>query len=167
MSKRIENLEIRGDSDYEQLHDFLSRYAQSAESIATHVASFSQALIEARTLAETSAQMVSGKAELLQAHHDERQKKLQAFQILNAKVSELTNTIKDLNQETSATMSDSDRQKITNRLASFATQLAPLIGEAQNIREQAQAAKMTALEKEANSLRLSLVEVNNRLNVHH
>lgn len=167
MSKRIENLEIRGDSDFEQLRDFMARYAQSAESIGTHVATFSQALIEARTQAETSAAMVAARAEMLQSLHNERQKKMEAFHALNAKVTTLTLSLKDLNQNTSVNMTDSDRSEVTQRLVDLANQLGPLIEEAQNIRQQAQASKMTALEKEANSLRQSLVEVNNRLNLHH
>lgn len=164
LCKRIENLEIRGDSDYEHLREFMTRYAESAQTIATHVNAFSHALNDARANAEASAQMVASRAELLQAHHNERQKKTEAFQILSQKVSALTLSLKDLNRGTSDSKNDADRLEISARLKELDTQIKPLIEEAQTIRQQAQIAKMTALEQEANSLRQSLIEVSKKLN---
>lgn len=166
LAKRIDNLEIRGDSDYEHLRDFMTRYAQSAECIATHVHTFSQALNDARASAEESAQAVAKQAEYLQNLHNERQKNMKAFETLRQKVNDLTHSLKDLKPTNTVEHTEADRSHIYERLMEMSTQLDPLIQEAQQLREQAENAKMTSLAQETNALRQSLVQVSHRLNVH-
>lgn len=164
LGAKIEESELKSEFDYEQMQKLMARFAECGEGVAVEVANFSKHLTQARTQAEAAANLVSAKAELVQARQNEHQNKMTAFQALGEKVRTLTLSLNDLRREEgSSPLTTEERQEMTARLNDFETKLNPLIDEARGLKKEAQVSKMKVLEQGADSLEQSLTAIGRRL----
>jgi chromosome segregation ATPase len=163
LSIRIESAEMRSEADVERIKTLMNHFTESALGISNGVIALSTALNEAREQAEVAAQMVSARADQLQAYQAERQKKWDAFRALAEKVQTVSTSLAELKKPEGAEHSPEDRAKITQHLSELEGQLHPLIEEAQLIKADAQEAQMTDLEQEAHSLKQSLMSVSKKI----
>lgn len=163
LSAKIEETQMKTDSDFEQLQHLMGRFAECGTTITSEVVNLSTALNDARANAEASAQKVGARAEQLQSWQGERQKKMAAFQNLGEKVRALTASLQDLRRPEGVPATDEDRAKIAQRLAELESQLAPLIEEAETIKNEAQGSRMRELETGAHALGQSLQAMSKKL----
>lgn len=155
LGAKIEEAELRTDFDFEQMQKLLNRFAEYGQSISTEVVTLSQSLNEARAQAETTAKKVSEKALEYQALHQERQSKMNQFRELGEKVNALNASLQGLDKH--------NQDEVKSRLTNFDEQIRPLIDEAENLKNEAQTIRMKTLEQGADSLRQSLIAVNEKL----
>lgn len=168
LSTKIEESELKTDFDFEQMQKLLNRFTGYGEGVSAEVHALSQSLNESRTQAEAAAQKVSAKAIEFQTLQQSRQQKMDQFRQLGEKVRALNTSLLDLKRpEGSAAPTDADHEVIAARLTDFEKQLTPLIDEAEQLKNEAQAARMKILEQGADSLRQSLLAVNQRLGKSH
>jgi diphthamide synthase (EF-2-diphthine--ammonia ligase) len=160
LSEKIENTKLEHDADFEQVQRLMSRFAECAEGVSTGVISMSNALNDARALAETAAVKVAARAEEFQVHQLEREKAAQSFKNLADKVQLLNAAMVTLKQEQ---MVAQDSAKVSMRLTELELELKPLIEEAEQIKNEAKNAKMSTLEQNALSLKQSLIALTKKL----
>ncbi len=163
LGAKIEEAELKADFDFDQMQKLLVRFAEYGDGVSREVVAMSQALNDARAQAESAAQKVSAKAMEFQTLQQARQLKMDQFRQLGERVHALNASLMDLKQPEGAPLSDADREMIAARLTEFEKQLLPLINEAEQLKNDAQASKMKILEQGADSLRQSLLAVNQKL----
>lgn len=163
LSAKINDCEMKSDSDFEQLQHLMGRFSECGNAISGEVVQLSQALNDARASAEAAAQKVGARAEQLQAWQGERQKKMLAFHQLGEKVKGLTGSLQELRRPEGVPATDEDRARIAKRLSELETELAPLIEEAQAIKEDAARSRMRELETGAHALGQSLRAMSTKL----
>lgn len=163
LSRKISECEMKSDSDFEQLQHLMGRFSECGNAISGEVVQLSQALNEARASAEAAAQKVGARAEQLQAWQGERQKKMLAFHQLGEKVKGLTSSLQELRRPEGVPATDEDRARITKRLSELEAELAPLIAEAQAIKDDASKSRMRELETGAHALGQSLQAMSKKL----
>lgn len=163
LGAKIEEMELKSDFDFEQVQRLMTHFAECGQGVTDEVMSLSKHLNEARALAETAAQTVSARAELLQARQEEHQKRMDDFRSLGERVRELTMSLNDLKQPEGAVLSEQEQAKVSMRLGEFQLQLEPLISEARHLKTEARNSKMKTLEQGAQSLEQSLTAIGSRL----
>lgn len=163
LSARIQEMEMRNESDLVQMQRLMNAFAECGQSVSTEVVGLSTALNEARMKAEEDARVVAARAEELQGVQTEREKKLEEFRVLGEKVQVLTSSLHDLKRPEGEQVSEEDRARIAKRLLEVEAQLKPLIEEAQALKKDAQSSKMKGLEQGAHSLSQSLLSVTEKL----
>jgi HPt (histidine-containing phosphotransfer) domain-containing protein len=163
LGAKIEEMELKSDFDFEQVQRLMTHFAECGQGVTDEVMSLSKHLNEARALAETAAQTVSARAELLQARQEEHQKRMDDFRSLGERVRELTMSLNDLKQPEGAVLSEQEQAKVSMRLGEFQLQLEPLINEARHLKTEARNSKMKTLEQGAQSLEQSLTAIGSRL----
>jgi chromosome segregation ATPase len=163
LGARIEETELKSDSDFEQMQRLMNLFAECGQGVSDEVVALSTALNEARTQAEAAAQKVGARAEQFQALQSERQKKMEAFRRLGEKVQAITLSLGDLKRPEGTPASETDRAKISARLSELDAELNPLIEEAQAIKTEAQGSRMKHLEQSAHSLSQSLTSMRQKI----
>jgi len=163
LGSRIENMELKTTTDFEQAQHLINRFAERAQEVSNGVIALSGALNEARAQAESATQMVAARAMQLQEMQKERQQKMENYRLLGQKVQALTLSLNDLKRTDGSQPSAEDRARISMRLAELELELEPLIAEAQKLKGEAQIAKMGILEESAHSLSQSLQALSKKL----
>lgn len=163
LGEKIEQMELKSNFDFEHVQRMMNHFAECGQGVSTEVILMSNALNEARAKAEAAAQVVSARAEILQARKMEMQKKMDEFRLLGEKVRNLTLSLNDLKRPHGQDASGEDRAKISMRLSELELQIRPLIEEALQLKKEAQDSKMKILEQSADSLRQSLTAISEKL----
>lgn len=161
---KIETLDMKSDFDFDQAERLIKNFAKSGEGVSEEIILMVNALGDLRAQAETAAQLVAARADLLQARKNEQQQKMEHFRLLGEKVRELTSTLSTFKIQEGETLSEEERAKLSTRLSEFEAQLRPLIEEAQSLRKEGQKSKMKILEQSADSLGQSLSAVSQKIN---
>lgn len=163
LGEKIDAMELKSDFDFEQAQKLMNRFTECGQGVAEEVVQLSANLNEVRAKAEAAAQLVSAKAELLQARQNHHQKKMDDFRALGEKVRHLTLSLNDLKGSEGQDLSEQDRILVSMRLSDFQIQLQPLIDEALTLKKEAQNSKLKTLESGADSLVQSLSAISRRL----
>lgn len=163
LSEKIAGTELKSDSDFEQVQRLMNLFAERGQDVSDQVIALSTALNDARVKAEAAAQLVASRAELFQAHQQERQKKMNEFRDLGEKVHALTSSLSDLKRPEGEYVSEEDRARMSMRLSEVEVELLSLIEGAQTIKNDAQASRMKGLEQSAHSLSQSLLSISQKL----
>jgi len=160
---RIESLDMKSDFDFDQAERLIKNFAKSGEGVSEEILLMVNELNELRAKAESAAQLVAVRADLLQARKEEQQKKMEDFRQLGEKVRELTSSLSTFKSPEGESLSDEEREKLSMHLAEFESRLRPLIEEAQTLKKEGQNSKMKTLEQSADSLEQSLSAVSQKL----
>lgn len=163
LSEKIEENDLKTDSDVEQARKLLMRFAEVGECISGGVQELSTRLNEARAKAEAAAEKVGSKANMIQDRQGEEAKKAEVFRALADKVSALNQSLMQVRPTTAGELTDDDRAKTLEAFGTIEAQLQPLIDEAETLRDDAQRLKMKALEQQASSLAQHLINVKEKI----
>jgi uncharacterized coiled-coil DUF342 family protein len=165
LANKIGTMELKTEFDFEQARKLLSRYGECGDGVSNEVLNLSNYLNEARVRSDEMSKAVMSRAEEINSHQTESQKKIEEFRQLGEKVRALTDTISDLRPADDANLSVEERGRLSEKLFNTTKQLDPLIEEAQNLRFHAHQAKMRALEKNADALTQTLQAARQRLSM--
>ena len=163
LGEKIESMDLKTDFDFEQAQKLMNHFTQCGQGVAEEVVQLSANLNEARAKAELAAQVVSARAELIQARQNDHQQKMADFRALGDKVRDLTLSLNDLKRPEGEELTDDDRAHLSMRLTDFQVQLQPLIAEAMKLKTEAQTSRLKTLEQGADSLVQSLSAIGRRL----
>jgi hypothetical protein len=163
LGNKIDEINLKSDTDYEQLERLLKRFAEYGDGVSSQIVLMSQALTDSRAQAEAVAQAVSIKAALLHERKVAEQKKMEQFRLLGEKVRELSSSLMEFKELDGAGLSEDDKKKMSARLADLELSLRPLIDEATSLRKEGHSLKMKVLEQNADSLTQSLTAVSKKL----
>lgn len=165
LSGQLERLEIETDSGLERARVLLSRFSETGLKIGDGIQALAKNLDEARARAEKAAELVSTRAMEVQKRQNEAEQLLARFQQLGEMVKKITAAVSQLKKPEGGKLSDDEKSLLLKYLPELNAQLDILLGETRRLKDDAQAAKHKALEKNADSLNQSLQAVRNRLNL--
>lgn len=163
LGEKIESMDLKTDFDFEQAQKLMNHFTQCGQGVAEEVVQLSAKLNEARAKAEAAAQVVSARAEQIQARQNDHHQKMADFRALGDRVRDLTLSLNDLKRPEGEELTDDDRAHLSMRLSEFQIQLQPLIAEALKLKTEAQASRLKTLEQGADSLVQSLSAIGRRL----
>lgn len=163
LGEKIESMDLKTDFDYEQAQKLLNHFTQCGQGVAEEVVQLSANLNEARAKAEAAAQVVSARAEQIQARQEDHHQKMADFRALGERVRDLTLSLNDLKRPEGEELTADDRAHLSMRLSEFQIQLQPLIAEAMKLKTEAQGSRLKTLEQGADSLVQSLSAIGRRL----
>lgn len=163
LSEKIEENDLKTDGDIEQARKLMLRFAEASEGISAGVIELGQALQTTRSTAEAAAEKVGKKANIIQSRQGEEAKLAQMFQNLSDKVGSLNQSLVQIKPTSNDPLSDVDRAKTMAAFGEVASQLQPLITEAESLRDDAQRLKLKGLEQQASSLAQHLINVKEKI----
>ena len=169
LGAKIDEMDLKSNFDFEQVERLIHHFAETGNLVSAHIIRMSEELTKAREAAESAALKVAKRAEQLQARKLEIQEKMNQFQSLSEKVTQLNLSLRDLAHlnGTTESLSPEDRSQIAQRLNAVELQLPALIDEASVLKTEAQSAKIKILEQNADSMRQSLLAVQQKLSSLH
>ena len=163
LGQRIDEMDLKSNFDFEQSERLMSFFAEAGQGVAGDIAAFVAALNIARAEAESVAERVTVKADLLQQRKNEVEQKMSQFQTLSHKVSLLNESLMSFKRPEGEVLTDADRAQLATRLSELEFQIQTLVGEAQVLKEIGQASKIKILEQNADSMRQALLAVSQKL----
>jgi hypothetical protein len=163
LSERIDEMDLKSNFDFEQSEKLINRFAEAGQNISNDIVLFVNELNEARTQAETAAQKVAAKAELLKAKKEDNQQKLSRFEALSQKVSQLNEKLVQFRPADEQNLSEAERTEIKSRLLEIRGQLDSFIEEAEVLKDIGYQSKIKVLEQNADSMRQTLIAVGKKI----
>ncbi len=163
LSAQIDRLEFESDTGFEKAQQLLTRFSECGTRIGTGVQALAQALENARKSAEKSAELVSARAQQLHERHLEREKMFERFRVLGESVRKLSGDVATLKRPSDLEPTAEEKALWPAKLQELETRFAPLIDEARKLQDDAQAAKLRTIEKNADSLGQSLSAARKKL----
>ncbi len=163
LGEKIESLRMETDFDFDQVKRHMELFSKAGEGVSSEIVLFATALNEARAKAESMAQKVSEKAEVLRVREEQVQAKMSELQQLGDAVRTLTQSLGVIRPQEGETVTPEDRAKIEMKLSEVDLQLTGLIEKATELRKDAQSSKMKLVEQSADSLRQSLEAIHQKL----
>ena len=163
LSAQLENLSIESEHGLEQSKKLLLKFSECGERIGEGVQALAKTLNESRLQAEANALTVSARAELIQARSVVQDRMLERFQLLGESVRTVTTGVSKLKKPDGAKLTPEEKAELAQHLPGLTTQLGVLVDESRKLKEDAAAANMVGLEKNAHSLSQTLHSVQNRL----
>lgn len=163
LGSKINSLEMKSDFDFEHAERLMVRFAEVGQGVSDEVQALAARLNEARANAEAITAGVAERALLVKARKSNEQEKYEEYRLLGEKVRELSESMANLKPGEGGEVTDEIRAKMSERLAQFEDQLSPLIERAQNLRKEAQTAKIKHLEQSADSLSQVLLAIRSKL----
>lgn len=163
LGNKINSLEMKSDFDFEHAQRLISRFAECGQLVSDEVMNLSNSLADARARAETMAQGVAERANMLNDRKTVEHQKLEEFRLLGEKVRELTIALTQFHRPAHAELTEADKIEISHGLAALEKKLEPLIEQAQNLKKEAQLSKMKVLESNAEALSQTLQAVRQKL----
>lgn len=163
LADRIDEVELKSNFDFEQSERLITHFAETGQAISDDIVEFVNVLNDARAQAESAAQRVAVKADLLKERKDDVQTKMARFQDLNEKVSKLNESLMQFSRPAGETLTDQDKEELKARLAEIGSQLQELIDEADVLKGLGHSSKIKTLEQNAESMRQSLIAVKRKI----
>lgn len=163
LGARIDEMDLKSNFDFEQSERLINLFAEAGQAISTDIATFITVLNAAREQAETSAQKVAVKAEQLKVRKNEVQQKMNEFNVLSGKVSQINESLMSFKMPEGQSLTDEDRARLSMRLSEVEMQIQTMINEAQALKEVGQNSKIKVLEQNADSMRQTLIAVSQKL----
>lgn len=163
LSRKIDKMNITSDFDIRRAQQILNQFTMVGEVVTTEIANLSVQLNESRIRAEAAAQVVSDRAKQIQERKNDLQKKIEEFRILGEKVRAVMANMNELKRPSEETLPPDKQSKLLMQLSEFEVQLQPLVEESIQLRQEAQQANMTMLERQADSLSQSLIAASQKL----
>jgi hypothetical protein len=161
---QIDRLTIDSDSGLDRAKLLLGRFGECGSRIGEGVQNLAKELEAARARAEKAAELVSARAAAVQARQEAATGLLSRFQTLGEMAGKISSAVTQLRDSTDGAMTEEQRSLLISRLPEVNSQLDVLIEEALRIKEDAIAANLTTLERNADSLGQSLRHARGRLN---
>jgi tetrahydromethanopterin S-methyltransferase subunit G len=163
LASRVEEIDLKSNFDFEQSERLITRFAEAGQAISEDIGVFVKVLNETREKAELAAQKVSAKADILKGRKEDIQEKMGRFQVLSDKVTLLNQSLMQFQRPAGEAYTAEEAQELKSRLNEISSQLQPLIEEAQQLKTVGYDSKMKVLEQNAESLRQSLIAVNQKI----
>jgi hypothetical protein len=163
LSERIEEMDLKSNSDFEQSEKLINHFAETGQAISTDIASFVSILSESRAVAELAAQKVMAKSELLKLRKDDIQNKLSRFEVLSQKVTHLNESLLQFKPADRKALSELEKVELKSRLSEINAQLNYLIEEAQVLKDVGHESKIKTLEQNADSMRQTLIAAGKKI----
>lgn len=160
---KIDEMELKTDTDYEQARRWLARFAENGEVVTTEIGNLSRLLSEARVRSEAISAKVEARAAQIGVRRDESQELADEFNALTLQVRDLGADLNDMKREDGSEITDADRAAIAQRLGEVQNRLEPMIAEAKRIQQVARQSRMKALEQNADSLAQTLGALRSKL----
>ncbi len=160
---QIERCELESDKDFEHARKLLVRFGETGQRIGEQVAILAKALDDARVRAEASAKSVTERAALIQARQTETDRLIERFKTLGEMARNLTEAVAELHKPALGVLSPEDRARLGGFLPEVVNQLGALVDEAKRLKEEARAAGLKTLERDADALSQSLQSMRAKL----
>ncbi len=163
LASRIDEIDMKSNFDFEQSERLIKHFAETGNEITTDISQFVAVLNEARAKAESAAERVAAKADLLRVRKNDIQEKLARFQILSDKVSQLNESLVQFKRPEGEVLSEQDRVELKSRLGEIAGELQGLIDEAEALKNVGTESRIKTLEQNADAMRQSLMAVRQKI----
>jgi hypothetical protein len=163
LAAQIERLEFESDSGFEQAQKLLTRFSECGTRIGEGVQALARSLEDARKGAEKAAEMVSARANLIHERHLERERMFERFRVLGESVRTLSGDVAGLKRPSELEPTSEEKALWPARIRELDSRFAPLIEEARKLQDEAHAAKLRTIEKNADSLGQSLAAAKKKL----
>lgn len=163
LATRVDEIDLKSNFDFEQSEKLITRFAEAGQAISEDIVHFVNILNQTREQAELAAQKVSAKADILKGRKTDIQSKMERFQVLSDKVSELNRSLMQFQRPAGEALSPDEISEMKVHLTGISEQLQPLIEEAQELKNIGYDSKLKTLEQNAESLRQSLIAVSQKI----
>lgn len=163
ISQKLEELPMKSDFDFQQARKLLALFAEHGEGVTSEVHQLAARLNETQVRAAAFSEKVAQRAAEIQSRDVDQQNKWAQFNALTEKVRQINVSVLSLKTPEGENEVEVDRQKIIATLVEMEKQLPPLIHEAQTLHREAREMKMKELEKNAESLARTLVNVREKV----
>jgi hypothetical protein len=163
LSGEIERLDIDSDSGLDRARILLNHFSECGLRIGEGVQKMARTLDDLRGQAEEAASRVTARAHIVQERQQNVERMLSRFNALSEMVKKVTEAVSLLSRPGKQPLSDGERETLKTHIPEVQKNLRVLIDEALAIRNEAKAGHMSALERNAESLRQSLDAVRRKL----
>jgi chromosome segregation ATPase len=163
LSGQIERLDIESDAGMDRAKQLLAKFGETGQRIADGVQGLAKTLEETRGRAEKAAEFVASRAAKVQERQQENNRMMERFQALGERVRGVSASIAELKKPAGETMTDEGKAEVRMKLTDFESELGKLIDESQQLKQDAQAASMKTLERNADSLNQTLQSARRKL----
>jgi outer membrane PBP1 activator LpoA protein len=165
LARELEQLEIASDKGFDRARGLLSEVDGCRQLLESSMQAMAAELDAARGRSEKAAQAILGRALEVQDRQRDTEALLQRFQQLGGMVKQITESVRELNVQPPGQLSPEEQAQLDERLPQFNEQMGTLVDAARKLMDDARAANMKALERNADSLRQSLQAARHRLNI--
>jgi len=163
VSGQLERLAFESDTGMEKAQELLACFGQVGMRIGEGVQLLAKTLDEARTRAEAAAQVVSERAAMIQMRQNENAKMGDRFRLLGEEVQKISSQMALLKKPAGHEFSNEEKAELPKKLSGMDLQMAVLIEESRKLEEDASAAHMNSLERNADSLSQTLQSARRKL----
>ncbi len=163
LSHQLECLDVESDFGLEQARKILLKFGECGTRAGEGVQTLAKTLNESRVRAEAAAQAVANRAAIVEAYHQKQQILLARFQMLGDTVKKVTEGIGTLKKANTGSLQADEKAEIEQHLPELTSSLGILIEQARLLKDEAQAAKLKSLEKNAHALSQTLTSAQNKL----
>lgn len=161
----FDRLVVESDKGLERGLTLLDEIQACRNRLEAGMQALSQTLTEARNRNERAEKIVAEKGVLLEGRRREAEQMFARFKTLGDAVVQINASLIHLKDQAAAGMSEEDKALLVTRFPEVGSQLEILIGEAKKLVEEARAAGLKGLERNADSLRQSLASAHNRIHL--
>ena len=164
LASEMEGIDIQSDLGFDKARKLLAKLDTTGKRIGDGMVGLTTSLEEVRQRTEAAAQLVSERAAAVEKRQNDNDRMVERLHTLGNLVKQVTEAVAKL-RASSADAIAAEPNELGNKLPEFSNQLGVLVDETKKLIEDAQAAKMTSLERNADSLRQTLQAARNRLNL--
>lgn len=143
LSLQLEAAELNTEYGMNQARKILGKFSECGQRVGEEIQLLAKNLEDSRQGAESAAQAVSERAQLVQKRHETNEKIFTRFQELGGSVRVVTNSLSTIPQ---------DQEALSNYLMPLLMQLDRLFEESDRIKYEAQYSNLRTLEKDADSM---------------
>jgi chromosome segregation ATPase len=165
LARELEQLDIASDTGFDRARSLLSEVDGCRQKLESSMQAMAAELDAARGHSEKAAQAILGRALQVQDRQRDSEALLQRFQQLGGMVKQISDSVRELNVQPPGKMSPKEQAELDERLPQFDEQMSALVDAARKLMDDARAANLKTLERNADTLRQSLQAARHRLNI--
>lgn len=163
LARELDLLALKSDKGIERAETLLIQADKASQAIGKGMVDLGAALELSRSRTERAAQVISEKAEAVRERQEEVTTLVDRFRSLGGMVKSLTEAIPELKKPNGGELTQEESEILANSLPAFNEQVERLVDEARKLMDDAHAANLKILERNADSLRQSLQGAHHRL----
>jgi len=165
LGARLESLNFESDKGMNKASELLSEIAASRERLQRGMQEMARSLERARDRNNVAEQNIAERLKIWVERQAVVERLTARFKILGESVRHLNEMVTALKQAPQSASSDGEPVNLRVQLTNAMKPLATLVEEAKNLVQEARAANMQGLERNADTLRQTLQGIHNRLNL--
>lgn len=166
LAGEIERMEIQTDNGFERAKKLLGHFGETGERIGSGVQAMARELEAARARAEAAATIVSAKAAAIQQRQIQENEMSERFNALGEMVRKVTTSMAQLQKPAGTTLSEEERNLLTQHLPEMDSRLGMLVDEARKLQADAEAIQLKSMVKNADAMAQSLDAARRKLSLY-